>query len=138
MAGAPAVRHDARGDDASRRESFGKKLGEHQGVGFMLADNEMDLLTTRLAIWHCARVLDQGERGNFESSMAKVISSEGIWRVVDRCVQVLGGQGVTSEAIVDRIFRDARSFRIYDGPNEVHCMSLARKILARAGEGSPQ
>jgi acyl-CoA dehydrogenase len=120
---------------ARRRESFGKVLGEHQGVGFMLADNEMDLLTTRLAIWHCAWVLDQGERGNFESSMTKVISSEGIWRVIDRCVQVLGGQGVTGEAIVDRIFRDARGFRIYDGPNEVHRMSLAKKILSRTVEG---
>jgi acyl-CoA dehydrogenase len=130
--------HDVACAYASRRESFGKKLGEYQGVGFMLADNEMDLLTTRLAVQHCAWVLDQGERGNFESSMAKVISSEGIWRVIDRCVQVLGGQGVTSEAIVDRIFRDARGFRIYDGPNEVHRMSLARKILARAEEGKQQ
>ncbi len=128
--------HDVACAYASRRESFGKKLGEHQGVGFMLADNEMDLLTTRLAIQHCAWVLDQGERGNFESSMAKVISSEGIWRVIDRSVQVLGGQGVTSEAIVDRIFRDARGFRIYDGPNEVHRMSLAKKILARAEGGA--
>lgn len=124
--------HDIACAYASRRESFGRKLGEHQGIGFMLADNEMDLLTTRLTTWHCAWVLDQGERGNFESSMAKVISSEGIWRVIDRSVQVLGGQGVTSEALVDRIFRDARGFRIYDGPNEVHRMSLARKIVARA------
>ena len=124
--------HDAACVYANRRESFGKPLGEHQGVGFMLADNEMDLHATRLAIWHCAWVLDQGERGNFESSMVKVISSEGIWRVIDRCVQVLGGQGVTGEAIVERIFRDARGFRIYDGPNEVHRMSLAKKVLARA------
>ncbi|MFJ4373347.1 acyl-CoA dehydrogenase family protein [Pseudomonas japonica] len=127
--------HDVATAYARQRESFGRKLGEHQGVGFMLADNEMDLLTTRLAIWHCAWILDQGERGNFESSMAKVISSEGIWRVIDRSVQILGGQGVTSEAIVDRIFRDARGFRIYDGPNEVHRMSLSRKILARLDGG---
>lgn len=130
--------HDVACAYARRRESFGKVLGEHQGVGFMLADNEMDLLTTRLAIWHCAWVLDQGERGNFESSMTKVISSEGIWRVIDRCVQVLGGQGVTSEAIVDRIFRDARGFRIYDGPNEVHRMSLAKKILVRTAQGATE
>ncbi|MDH0645321.1 acyl-CoA dehydrogenase family protein [Pseudomonas sp. GD03858] len=128
--------HEVACSYAGKRESFGKRLGEHQGVGFMLADNEMDLHTTRLAIWHCAWVLDQGERGNFESSMAKVISSEGIWRVIDRSVQVLGGQGVTSEAIVDRIFRDARGFRIYDGPNEVHRMSLARKILSRVEGGA--
>lgn len=128
--------HDVACTHARRRESFGKVLGEHQGVGFMLADNEMDLLTTRLAVWHCAWVLDQGERGNFESSMTKVISSEGIWRVIDRSVQVLGGQGVTGETIVDRIFRDARGFRIYDGPNEVHRMSLAKKILARDVQGA--
>lgn len=127
--------HDVACAYAKRRESFGKRLGDHQGVGFMLADNEMDLLTTRLTIWNCAWVLDQGARGNFESSIAKVVSSEGIWRVIDRSVQVLGGQGVTSEAIVDRIFRDARGFRIYDGPNEVHRMSLARKILDRVVGG---
>ncbi|WP_442114021.1 acyl-CoA dehydrogenase family protein [Pseudomonas sp. NUPR-001] len=123
---------------ASQRQSFGKVLGEHQGVGFMLADNEMDLHSTRLTIWHCAWVLDQGERGNVESSMAKVISSESIWRVIDRCVQVLGGQGVTGESIVERIFRDARSFRIYDGPNEVHRMSLAKKVLARFEQKNQQ
>lgn len=128
--------HDEACAYARHRESFGKVLGEHQGVGFMLADNEMDLLTTRLAVWHCAWVLDQGGRGNVESSMTKVISSEGIWRVIDRSVQVLGGHGVTGETIVERIFRDARGFRIYDGPNEVHRMSLAKKILARGVQGA--
>lgn len=129
--GAARRAHDIACDYARKRRSFGKTLGEHEGVGFMLADNEMDLHTTRLAIWHCASVLDQGDKGNLESSMAKVISSEAIWRVVDRCVQILGGQGVTGETIVSRIFRDVRAFRVYDGPSEVHRMSIARKILAR-------
>jgi len=128
--GAARRAHDIACDYARTRQSFGKPLGEHQGIGFMLADNEMDLHSTRLAIWHCAWVLDQGERGNIESSMTKVLSSEAIWRVVDRCVQTLGGQGVTGERIVERIFRDVRPFRIYDGPSEVHRMSLAKKILA--------
>ncbi|WP_150302620.1 acyl-CoA dehydrogenase family protein [Pseudomonas saliphila] len=128
--GAARRAHDIACDYARTRQSFGKPLGEHQGIGFMLADNEMDLHSTRLAIWHCAWVLDQGERGNVESSMTKVLSSEAIWRVVDRCVQTLGGQGVTGEQIVERIFRDVRPFRIYDGPSEVHRMSLAKKILA--------
>ena len=61
--------------------------------------------------------------------MAKVFCSEAIWRVVDRCVQILGGQGVTDETVVARIFRDMRAFRIYDGPCEVHRWSLAKKIL---------
>jgi alkylation response protein AidB-like acyl-CoA dehydrogenase len=89
----------------------------------------MDLHVTRLAIWHCAFVLDKGELGKHESSVAKVISSEAIWRVVDRSVQILGGQGVTHETIVARIFADVRAFRIYDGPSEVHRWSIAKNIL---------
>ena len=114
---------------ARKRTAFGKPLGEHEGVGFQLADNEMDLHSARLSIWHTAWVLDQGSKGNVESSMTKVMVSEAVWRVVDRCVQVLGGQGVTSETIVMRIFKDIRSFRIYDGPSEVHRWSIARKLM---------
>lgn len=122
---------------AARREAFGKTLAEHQGVSFMLADNEMDLHTARLHVWHTAWLLDQGERCNFESSRAKVVCSEAEWRVVDRSVQILGGQGVTGETIVSKIFADMRGFRIYDGPSEVHRHSLGKKIVAaqvRQGE----
>lgn len=127
--GAARRAHDIACDYARTRDAFGKPLGEHQGVGFMLADNMMDLHVVRLAVWHCAWVLDQGRRANVDSSMAKVISAEALWRVVDRCVQVLGGRGVTGETVVERIFRDIRPFRIYDGPSEVHRMSLAKKLL---------
>jgi acyl-CoA dehydrogenase len=109
-------------------------------VGFMLADNEMDMHTARLAIWHCAWVLDQGDLALHESSRAKVIVSEALWRVADRCVQILGGQGVTGETIVARIFADLRAFRIYDGPSEVHRWSIAKRILKghdRAGIDRP-
>jgi len=115
---------------SKKREAFGKILGEHEGVGFMLADNDMDLQTSRLNIWHTAWLLDQGQRCNFESSRAKVICSEAEWRVVDRCVQMLGGQGVTGETALMKIFKDMRGFRIYDGPSEVHRWSMARKIIA--------
>ena len=121
--------HDVALDYARTRQAFGKPLGEHEGVGFMLADNDMDLQTARLHIWHTAWMLDQGHKCNFESSRAKVISSEALWRTVDRSVQVLGGQGVTGETIVMRIFMDMRAFRIYDGPSEVHRWSMARKLL---------
>ena len=114
---------------AKKREAFGKILGEHEGVGFMLADNDMDLQTSRLNIWHTAWLLDQGQRCNFESSRAKVICSEAEWRVVDRCVQMLGGQGVTGETALMKIFKDMRGFRIYDGPSEVHRWSMARKMI---------
>lgn len=122
--------HDVATDYARRRQAFGKTLGEHEGVGFMLADNDSDLQTARLHIWHTAWLLDQGQKCNFESSRAKVVCSEAEWRVVDRSVQILGGQGVTGETVVMRIFMDMRSFRIYDGPSEVHRWSMARKILS--------
>ena len=127
--GAARRAHDVAVDYARKRQAFGKPIGEHEGVGFMLADNEMDLHIARLTTLHCATVLDQGQLGLRESSRAKVIVSEAVWRVVDRCVQVLGGQGVTGETVVARIFADMRGFRIYDGPSEVHRWSLAKHIL---------
>ncbi len=114
---------------ATKREAFGKPLASHEGVGFMLADNDMDLRTSRLTIWHTAWLLDEGHRAGAESSIAKVVCSEAIYRVADRCVQVLGGQGVTGDTLVERIFREVRGFRIYDGPSEVHRWSLAQKLV---------
>ncbi|MGE5270400.1 MAG: acyl-CoA dehydrogenase family protein [Thiohalocapsa sp.] len=130
--GAARRAHDTAADYARRRTAFGKPLGEHEGVGFMLADNEMDLHTCRLVIWHAAWVLDRGERGRHESSMAKVICSEAIWRVVDRSMQILGGLGITDDTIVARLFREVRPFRIYDGPSEVHRWSIAARVLRTA------
>lgn len=121
--------HDIATDYARTRMSFGKPLGEHQGVSFMLADNAMEIHMCRLAIWHTAWLLDRGERASTESSMAKVFCSEAIFRVVDRSLQILGGMGVTSDTIVERIFRDVRAFRIYDGPSEVHRHALGRRIV---------
>lgn len=129
--------HDVALAYARERQAFGKALGEHEGVGFMLADNEIDLLGARLNIWHTAWQLDQGSRGNIESSMAKVACSEAEWRVVDRCVQILGGRGVTGESIVMRIFKDMRSFRIYDGPSEVHRWSIAKKLMVPQPGSTP-
>jgi alkylation response protein AidB-like acyl-CoA dehydrogenase len=133
--GAVRRAHDVAVDYARRRHAFGKPIGEHEGVGFMLADNEMDMHVARLSIWHCAWLLDRGDLALHESSRAKVIVSEALWRVADRCVQVLGGQGVTDETVVARIFTDLRAFRIYDGPSEVHRYSIARRILR--GERKP-
>ncbi len=124
--------HDVAVEYARTRQAFGKALADHEGVGFKLADNDMDLQTARLHIWHTAWMLDQGHRCNFESSRAKVVCSEAEWRVVDRCVQILGGRGVTGQSVVMRIFTDLRAFRIYDGPSEVHRWSMARKIVDRA------
>jgi acyl-CoA dehydrogenase len=115
-------------DYANRRLAFGKTLIDHEGVGFMLADNLIDLKQAELMIDWCADVLDTGALGTAESSMAKVAVSEALMRVADRCVQAMGGNGVSGDTIVEQVFREVRAFRIYDGPTEVHKWSLAKKI----------
>lgn len=115
-------------DYANRRMAFGKPLVDHEGVGFMLAENLIDLKQAELMVYWCADILDTGVLGTAESSMAKVAVSEALMRVADRCVQVMGGQGVTGDTIVEQVFREIRAFRIYDGPTEVHKWSLAKKI----------
>ena len=126
--------HDIATEYACRRHAFGKPLIDHEGVGFMLADNEIELKQAELMIDWCAAVLDTGAKGTHESSMAKVAVSEALFRVVDRCVQVLGGLGVTRDTVVEQAFREIRAFRIYDGPSEVHRWSLAKSIKRRMKE----
>lgn len=121
---------------AARRQAFGRPIIEHEGVGFMLADNEIDLHQSRLAIWHAAWLLDQGERAGHETSLAKVACSEALCRVVDRAVQILGGLGVTDDTAVARIYRDIRAFRIYDGPSEVHRWAISRRLARDVAKGA--
>jgi acyl-CoA dehydrogenase len=130
--------HEIATDYACRRRAFGKQLIEHEGVGFMLAENRIDLKQAELMVYWCASVLDTGDLGTVESSMAKVAVSEGLMRVVDRCVQVMGGLGVTDKTIVEQLFREIRAFRIYDGPTEVHKWSLAKKIRREWRESQAQ
>ncbi|MCB2080169.1 MAG: acyl-CoA dehydrogenase [Novosphingobium sp.] len=120
--------HEIATDYACRREAFGKVLIDHEGVGFMLAQNRIDIKQAELMIDWCATVLDTGSLGTVESSMAKVAVSEALMRIADNCVQVMGGTGVTDRTIVEQVFREVRAFRIYDGPTEVHKWSLAKKI----------
>lgn len=115
-------------DYANRRQAFGKVIIDHEGVGFMLAANLIDLKQAELMINWCADVLDSGAAGISESSMTKVAVSEALMRIADRCVQVMGGTGVTEDTIVEQVFREIRAFRIYDGTTEVHLWSLAKKI----------
>ncbi|WP_426958961.1 acyl-CoA dehydrogenase family protein [Muricoccus radiodurans] len=117
---------------AVRRQAFGKLLIDHEGVGFMLAENEIDLQQAALMTDWCGAALDAGLPGTRESSMAKVAVSEALYRVADRCVQVMGGTGVTGDTVVEGVFRDLRAFRIYDGPTEVHKWSLAKGIKRAA------
>jgi acyl-CoA dehydrogenase len=126
--GAATRAHEIATRYATTRQAFGKLLIDHEGVGFMLADNAIDLQQSALMVDWCAGVLDAGSQATAESSMAKAAVSEALFRVADRCVQVMGGSGVWRECIVEQVFREIRAFRIYDGPTEVHKWSIAKKI----------
>ena len=75
--------------------------------------------------------LDTGVRARHESSIVKAFVSEELFKVADRCVQILGGIGVTGETVVEMIFRDIRGFRLYDGPTEVHKYAIANQLMRK-------
>ncbi len=120
--------HEIASAYAVKRRAFGRPLIDHEGVGFMLAENRIDLKQAELMIDWCAGVLDSGAPGTIESSMTKVAVSDALFRIADRCVQVMGGTGVSGDTVVEQVFREVRAFRIYDGPTEVHKWSLAKRI----------
>jgi acyl-CoA dehydrogenase len=132
--GAATRAHTIAIDHARTRTSFGKAIGEHQGISFLLADNEIALQQCRLTILHMAWQLDRGDKARHESSMVKTFVSEELFKVADRCVQILGGIGITDETVVEWIYRDMRGFRLYDGPTEVHKFAIGRQLM-RVGTG---
>lgn len=117
----------------NKRESFGRKLADHQAVQTMIADSHIDIQASRLMITHAATKLDElpPTKVKHESSMTKVFVSEAINRVIDRAVQVCGGWGTTEDSMLAHLYRDARPFRIYDGANEVHRASIAKRVLKK-------
>ena len=115
---------------ATERRAFGKALSEFQNTQFVLADSRMELDAAWLLTLRAARLLDQGDKASAESSMAKLFATEACGRIVDRMVQVHGGYGYSKEYPVERIYRDARVTRIYEGTSEVQRIVIAREILA--------
>ncbi|HLR16507.1 MAG TPA: acyl-CoA dehydrogenase family protein [Alcanivoracaceae bacterium] len=113
---------------AVTRKAFGKLLIDHEGVGFKLVENQIDMKQAALLIDWCAAHLDTGDLGTTESSLTKAAVAETLFTVADRCVQVMGGTGLSKDTIVEQVFRETRAFRVYDGPTEVHKWSLAKKL----------
>ena len=114
---------------AKERDAFGKKLAEHQSIQFMLADSEIDLHASRLMVMEAAWKHEQGSEIRQESSICKVFVAEAINRVIDRAIQICGALGYSQDLPLEHFFREARAFRIYDGPSEVHRMVIARNVL---------
>jgi acyl-CoA dehydrogenase len=126
---------DVAGPYVRQRQGFGKRLAEHQAVAFPLADSLIEMHASRLMVLQAAWKLDRGEEARQETSMCKVFVSEAVGRVVDRCIQACGALGFSRDCVLERLYRDVRAFRIYDGPSEVHRMVVARALLR--DEGGP-
>jgi acyl-CoA dehydrogenase len=114
---------------ALERQAFGKRLAEHQAVQWLFADSAIELHASRLMVLHAAWKLERGDEARQETSMCKVFVAEAVGRVIDRAIQVCGALGVSRDLVLERFYRDARAFRIYDGPSEVHRMVIARQVL---------
>ncbi len=119
------------GARAQERRAFGAPLAGHQAVQWMLADSVLDLHASRLMVWQAAWKLAQGDQARQETSMCKVFVAEAVNRVIDRAVQVCGALGISADLPLGDFYREARLFRIYDGPSEVHRMVIARQFLKR-------
>lgn len=116
-------------DWVRQRETFGRKLADHQAIQWMLADSEVDLRAARLLVYQAAWRAERGEDIKLEASVCKLFATEAANRVVDRCVQILGGMGVASELPLERWFRETRIKRIGEGPSEIHRLVIARDLI---------
>jgi acyl-CoA dehydrogenase len=118
-------------DYANERKQFGKSIGTFQMVQQMLADSVIEINAARLMVLHAAWLLDTGQNDLARSwiAMVKVNAAETLGRVVDRAVQVFGGMGFCKELPIERYYRDARIYRIFDGTSEIHRTVIARNVL---------
>ncbi len=114
---------------AKERSAFGKLLAEHQAVEWMLADSAIDIHASRTMVAEAAGKISRGDEARVETSICKVFVAEAVNRVIDRAIQVCGALGLTADLPLAHFYQEARAFRIYDGPSEVHRMVIARSVL---------
>ncbi|HEY4039799.1 MAG TPA: acyl-CoA dehydrogenase family protein [Burkholderiaceae bacterium] len=118
------------------RQVSGKPLADLQSVRMSLADMATDIDTAALAVYRAAWERDvSGLRSSYAASMAKLAGTEAASRVVDRAVQLCGGLGVTQGSLIERLYREARPMRIYEGASEVQKLIIARELLRALGPG---
>jgi acyl-CoA dehydrogenase len=118
---------------ARDRRQFGQPLSAFQMVQAMIADSKAECLAARALTLETARLRDSGADTTLEASSAKLFASEMVGRVADRTVQIYGGAGYMAEYGVERLYRDVRLFRIYEGSSEIQKLVIARETLKRGG-----
>ena len=117
------------------RRTFGKPLAEHQMIQAKLADMATELDAATLLVYRAAWNSDVGGRSSRESSMAKLHATESAHRIIDDAVQIFGGMGVRKGQVVERLYRHARAFRIFDGTSEIQKLIIARSLLEDVAAG---
>jgi alkylation response protein AidB-like acyl-CoA dehydrogenase len=120
---------------ARERETFGERIIDHQGLGFVLADMEAAVQSARATVLHAARLKDAGLPFSREASVAKLVATDNAMRVTTDAVQVLGGYGYTRDFPVERYMREAKVMQIFEGTNQIQRMVIAR-ALDRGGAGA--
>jgi len=116
-------------DYARQRKQFGKPIAEFQGVQFELAEMAVEVEASRLMVYNAARLKDAGRPYLMEAAMCKYYASQVAERVASRAVEVLGGVGFTKDYPVEKLYRDAKIGRIYEGTSNMQRMTIARQLL---------
>ena len=114
---------------AATRKQFGKPIGKFQGTSFKLADMATELQASDLLVMHACQKADRGTMTSDDAAMAKLFASEALGRAADNTVQIFGGMGLMEELPVERLWRDARIERIWDGTSEIQRHIISRTLL---------
>lgn len=114
---------------AAERKQFGQAIGKFQGTSFKLADMATDLQASDLLVMHAADKADEGIMTPEDAAMAKLFASEAVGRVADHTIQIYGGMGLMEELPIERLWRDARLDRIWDGTSEIQRHIISRSLL---------
>ena len=112
------------------RQQFGRAIAEFQGIQFKLAEMATDLEASRLLVYEAAAAHDRnGLDSGLKSSIAKLFATEAAQRIVDQALQIHGGNGVVAGHVMERLYRDVRALRIYEGTSEIQKLLIARELL---------
>ena len=114
---------------AKERKTFGRPIGQHQAIGFMLADMAAKVQAARLLSWEAAWRTDNGLSANQEASFAKAMGADWCMEICTNAVQILGGYGYTKEYPVEKLMRDAKLLQIYEGTSQIQRMVIARELM---------
>lgn len=114
---------------SKERKQFGRSISKFQGIQWMLADMATEIYNMESIVYRTAWMYDQGKKVNREASMVKLYCSEALDRIVDSAMQIYGGYGFTCEFPIERMYRDSRINRIFEGTSEIQRMIIARDVL---------